>query len=95
VLQSLSVSITAAGAAPSGSGELIGQIQFSGKAVGTTDVASLVARLENVKGWVNGFVGSLAQEAGGADYSFQGTVDLSRAVLTKRGAAGAAVAVGG
>lgn len=89
VLQSLQVTIAAAGTSPSGSAALVGQMSFSGKAVGTADIASMVARLENVKGWVNAFVSSLTQElnpSGGVDYTFQGTLDLSKDVLTRRGA---------
>jgi len=85
VLQSLSVTVNPAGQSSGTSASIVGGITFSGAAVGTNDVASFVARLENVKGWVNAFVSSLTLDTAASDYTFQGTVDLSSDVLTKRG----------
>ncbi len=59
-------------------------------------MATLLSRLETVKGWANPYVTSVSKAGpvGTAIVQFAGTVDLTTAALTPRGAQGAA-ALGG
>jgi Tfp pilus assembly protein PilN len=87
-LTSLAISITppvapAPGQTPTG---IIGSITFAGQGLDTDTVATLLTRLDGVKGWVNPFVTSVTKAGTGSVVSFTGTVDLTTAALTPRGA---------
>jgi Tfp pilus assembly protein PilN len=62
-----------------GQGGLVGSIALDGTALGFKDVASFLARLEQVKGWENAWVSSASRlEVEGQDaVSFSATIDLS------------------
>ena len=74
------------GVAPTG---LIGSIAFSGQGLDADTVATLLTRLDGVKGWVNPFVTTVTKESNGTVVTFTGTVDLTTDALTPRGAQGA------
>ncbi len=97
-LRSLSITVSttqtpSAGQIPNG---IIGSMAFSGDGASSDSVATLLSRLETVKGWANPYVTSVSKAGpvGTAIVQFAGTVDLTTAALTPRGAQGAA-ALGG
>ena len=65
---------------------LIGSMTFSGLADGTTTLAGWLARLGEVRGWVNPWVNT-ATESGASTgiYQFGGGVDLTIDAATERG----------
>ena len=65
---------------------LIGSMTFSGVADGTTTLAGWLARLGEVRGWVNPWVNT-ATESGASTgiYQFDGGVDLTIDAATERG----------
>jgi Tfp pilus assembly protein PilN len=87
-LTSLSISVTppvapTPGQTPTG---IIGSITFAGQGLDADTVATLLTRLDGVKGWVNPFVTSVTKAGTGSVVAFTGTVDLTTAALTPRGA---------
>jgi Tfp pilus assembly protein PilN len=94
VLTSLSAQITPAEAAgdaavavaPTTSADLIGTITYAGKVDGIDTLAAWLARLGQVRGWVNPFSTSATEITPRSnDYDFASTVDLTRDALTPRG----------
>lgn len=72
--------------APTGvSTGIIGTISFSGRGASPVSVATLLTRLENVKGWVNPFVTTVTRSSDANIVEFAGTVDLTPDALTQRG----------
>ena len=71
---------------------IVGTIAFSGEGASAETVATLLGRLENVKGWVNPFVSSVARPGLGDIVQFTGTVDLTLDALTQQGQDGAVAA---
>jgi Tfp pilus assembly protein PilN len=67
-------------------GNLIGSMSFSGVADGTTTLAGWLARLGELRGWVNPWVNT-ATESGASTgiYQFDGGVDLTIDAATERG----------
>jgi Tfp pilus assembly protein PilN len=91
-LTSLTITLNPAGIATGESTSILGTIAFSGEGASTETVATLLGRLENVKGWVNPFVSSVARPGAGDNVQFTGTVDLTVDALTQRGQEGASAA---
>jgi Tfp pilus assembly protein PilN len=91
-LTSLTITLNPAGIATGESTSIVGTIAFSGEGASTETVATLLGRLENVKGWVNPFVSSVARPGLGDNVQFTGTVDLTVDALTQRGKEGALAA---
>lgn len=77
-------------AAPTTGGDtlLIGRIDVAGLALDYDAVASWLVRLERVEGWVNPWVTSIADPETGP-ITYTSGVDLTGAVVTERGQAGA------
>ena len=77
-------------AAPTTGGDtlLIGRIDVAGLALDYDTVASWLVRLERVEGWVNPWVTSIADPESGP-ITYTSGVDLTDAVVTERGQAGA------
>jgi Tfp pilus assembly protein PilN len=87
-LTSLSITISppaapTLGQTPTG---IIGSIAFAGQGLDADTVATLLTRLDGVKGWVNPYVTSVTKTGTGSVVTFTGTVDLTTASLTPRGA---------
>jgi Tfp pilus assembly protein PilN len=82
----LSAGTATAAPASTSTSDLIGSMSFSGVADGTGTLAGWLARLEQVRGWVNPWVNT-ATESGGSSgiYQFDGGVDLSIEAATERG----------
>ncbi len=96
-LTTLSIQITGAPAvgASTANPNIVGTITFSGVALDTDTVATLLQRLENVRGWVNPFVTTVSRAGGLPGFQMNGTVDLNKKdILTKRGLDGAEVLSG-
>ena len=74
------------GETPSG---IVGTISFAGQGLDPDTVATLLTRLDGVKGWVNPFVTSVNKPGPSTVSTFTGTVDLTSDALTTRGAQGA------
>jgi Tfp pilus assembly protein PilN len=93
-LTSLTITVNpAATTATTGTpGAIVGTIAFAGEGANAESVAALLTRLENVRGWVNPFVTSVARPGLGDIVQFTGTVDLTVDALTPRGREGAAAA---
>ena len=73
----------AGGAAP---GELIGTMTISGSGAGVDAVPTFLTRIEQVEGWANPFSTNVAETAPrSGNYTFTGTVDLTKDLLTARG----------
>jgi Tfp pilus assembly protein PilN len=85
-LNSLSIQTTAPAqpTVPETAQAFVGAISFGGVGTEFDTVADLLTRLERVRGWVNPWVQSAA-DAETAGVTFTTGVDLSDAVLTKRG----------
>jgi Tfp pilus assembly protein PilN len=65
---------------------LIGTLQIAGEAIGYDTVATWLTRLEQVRGWVNPWVPSVAESDPTIDsQTFSASVDLTADVLTERG----------
>jgi Tfp pilus assembly protein PilN len=65
---------------------IIGTLQISGEAIGYDTVATWLTRLEQVRGWVNPWVPSVALSDPLIDsQTFSASVDLTTDVLTERG----------
>jgi Tfp pilus assembly protein PilN len=65
---------------------LIGNVTFSGVARETETIASWLTRLEQVRGWVNAWVDSAAEQAPFSRiYTFDGGLDLTLEAATPRG----------
>jgi len=88
-----SFTITITPPAPSTPGEtpsgIIGTIAFTGQGLDPDTVATLLTRLDGVKGWVNPFVTAVSKPGPSTVTTFTGTVDLTTDALTPRGAQGA------
>jgi len=88
-----SLTITTTPAAAPAPGEtptgIVGSIAFSGQGLDADTVATLLTRLDGVKGWVNPFVTSVARPGTTSVVTFTGTVDLTTDALTPRGRQGA------
>ncbi|MBI3648788.1 MAG: hypothetical protein HY240_08575 [Actinobacteria bacterium] len=65
---------------------IIGSIAFSGEGLSADTVATLLTRLERVRGWANPYVTSVIRPGSTDVVQFTGTVDLTTDALTKRGA---------
>jgi len=64
----------------------IGTITTAGEAQGFDSLSTWLTRLEQVQGWVNPWMSSIAQrDQGGTIYTFSSGVDLTPDVLTERG----------
>jgi Tfp pilus assembly protein PilN len=64
----------------------VGNITSAGEAQGFDSLSTWLTRLEQVQGWVNPWMSSIAQrEEGGTVYTFSSGVDLTPDVLTQRG----------
>jgi Tfp pilus assembly protein PilN len=92
-LSSLTITLNPVGTATGETTTIVGTLAFSGEGASAESVATLLNRLENVTGWVNPFVTSVARSGVGDFVQFTGTVDLTVDALTKRGQEGA-MAVG-
>jgi Tfp pilus assembly protein PilN len=93
VLTSLTITVNPAASATTGvPGTILGTIAFTGEGANAESVAALLGRLENVRGWVNPFVTSVARPGLGDIVQFTGTVDLTVDALTPRGREGAIAA---
>lgn len=87
-----STTTTTTGTAPT---PLVGQITFSGTGLGANSVVEMINGLESVRGWVNPFVTTVTREQAGSQVgTFDGSTDLTDAVLTKQGKKGAAIVSG-
>jgi Tfp pilus assembly protein PilN len=88
-----SLTITTTPAAAPAPGEtptgIVGSIAFAGQGLDADTVATLLTRLDGVKGWVNPFVTSVARPGTASVVTFTGTVDLTTDALTPRGRQGA------
>ena len=91
-LTSLTITLNSAGTPTGETTAIVGTIAFSGEGASAETVATLLGRLENVKGWVNPFVSSVARPGLGDLVQFTGTVDLTVDALTQRGQEGAVAA---
>jgi Tfp pilus assembly protein PilN len=64
----------------------VGTITTAGEAQGFDTLSTWLTRLEQVQGWVNPWMSTIAQrEEGGTIYTFSSGVDLTPDVLTQRG----------
>jgi Tfp pilus assembly protein PilN len=95
-LASLSIQLNAPGTADEQAvaNGFVGTMQASGSGVGVEALSQWLTHLEQVKGWVNPWMGSVARDADSQVYTFSSSVDLTRLVLTKRGARGVAAVAG-
>jgi Tfp pilus assembly protein PilN len=69
---------------------IIGTIAFTGVGASPESVATLLSRLESIRGWVNPFVSSVSHPEQSNTVDFSGTVDLTDDALTPRGRTGSA-----
>jgi Tfp pilus assembly protein PilN len=86
-LTSLSITVSppvapTPGVTPTG---IIGSIAFTGQGLDADTVATLLTRLDGVKGWVNPFVTSVTKAGTSPVVTFTGTVDLTTDALSPRG----------
>ena len=86
-LDNLAVQLTAADAA---TGEvaptsLVGAITASGQAVSIDTLSDFLTRLEQVKGWVNPWMPTVASNGDTPGYTYSVSVDLAQDVVTDRG----------
>jgi Tfp pilus assembly protein PilN len=86
-LDNLAVQLTAADAA---TGEvaptsLVGAITASGQAVSIDTLSDFLTRLEQVKGWVNPWMPTVASNGDSPGYTYSVSVDLAEDVVTDRG----------
>ncbi len=81
---------TVIGAPEDGQGAgLIGNVTFAGVARETRTIAGWLTRLEQVRGWVNAWVNSAAENAPYSRiYTFDGGIDLTIDAATARGRGG-------
>jgi Tfp pilus assembly protein PilN len=71
---------------------LIGTMTAAGKAQGADSLASWITRLESVKGWVNPWISTFAEDGANTDrFTFNSGADLTDDVLTDRARDAAAV----
>jgi Tfp pilus assembly protein PilN len=77
-----------------GSTLLTGRIDISGLALDYDTIASWLTRLERVRGWVNPWVTSIADQENGP-ITYSSGVDLTTAALTERGRRAGGVADAG
>lgn len=74
---------------PGATTTLVGNLSFSGQALGTDTLASWLTRLDQVKGWVNAWMSSATESGAFSNvYSFTSGVDLTTDALTQRGRGG-------
>ena len=65
---------------------LVGNMTFAGVANHTETIATWIARLEEVQGWVNAWVNSAQEDAPGTRiYTFSNGLDLTQEAVTERG----------
>jgi Tfp pilus assembly protein PilN len=65
---------------------LVGNMTFAGVANQTETIATWIARLEEVQGWVNAWVNSAQEDAPGSlIYTFSNGLDLTQEAVTERG----------
>jgi len=65
---------------------LVGNMTFAGVANQTGTIATWIARLEEVQGWVNAWVNSAQEDAPGSRiYTFSNGLDLTQEAVTERG----------
>ena len=64
---------------------LVGSITLSGKAVSIDSVSVFLTRLEQVKGWVNPWAGTITPDLAVNGVAYGITVDLAADVITERG----------
>jgi len=65
---------------------LVGNMTFAGVANHTETIATWIARLEEVQGWVNAWVNSAQEDAPGSRiYTFSNGLDLTQEAVTERG----------
>lgn len=69
------------------SAELIGSLTFQGNSLDTPSLSEWLTRLEQVPGWVNAWLSKAERGPSGGQqiYSFNGSVDLSQALVSRRG----------
>ena len=69
------------------SAELIGSLTFQGNSLDTQSLSEWLTRLEQVPGWVNAWLSKAERGPSGGQqiYSFNGSVDLSQALVSRRG----------
>jgi Tfp pilus assembly protein PilN len=72
-------------AAEGTSSGLIGGITASGKAVSIDTLSAFLTRLEQVKGWVNPWMPTVASDVDTPGYQYSVSVDLTEEVVTDRG----------
>jgi Tfp pilus assembly protein PilN len=67
--------------------ELIGSLTFQGNSLDTQTLSEWLTRLEQVPGWVNAWLSKAERGPSGGQqiYSFNGSVDLSQALVSRRG----------
>ena len=71
---------------------LIGTMTAAGQAQGADSLASWITRLESVKGWVNPWISTFAEQGANTDrFTFNSGADLTDDVLTDRARDAAAV----
>jgi Tfp pilus assembly protein PilN len=63
----------------------VGTIQAGGQGLGVDSLSSWLTTLEQVKGWVNPWMGSITREEGTQVFTFTSQIDLTPSVLTRRG----------
>jgi Tfp pilus assembly protein PilN len=73
---------------------LIGTITGSGQAVSIDTLSVFLTRLEQVKGWVNPWMGTVSRNDAVNGYDYSLSVDLTDDVVTERGKGEAADAAG-
>ncbi len=64
-----------------------GSLQAAGIGLDVESLSTFLTRLESVDGWVNPWMTTLSQDTSTGFYSFSSGVDLTEAVVTKRGKA--------
>jgi Tfp pilus assembly protein PilN len=74
--------VTAEEPTPTG---LVGAITASGQAVSIDTLSDFLLRLEQVKGWVNPWMPTVAANSGAPGYTYSVSVDLTEDVVTDRG----------
>jgi Tfp pilus assembly protein PilN len=69
------------------SAELIGSMSFQGNSLDTQSLSEWLTRLDQVPGWANAWVTKAERtpQGGTQIFTFTGSVDLTRALVTRRG----------
>lgn len=90
-LDSLAIQLAAPGGGTSTSTTtvFVGTINTSGQAANVSSIATWLTRAQQVQGWANPWASNAALQTSTSHYQFNSTVDLTDAVVTPRGKAGA------